>query len=234
MFRCSTQFRIASFALIFGLAGPVFAQGDAMTDKEKAGYAVGVQFGQALAGAEEFIDLDAMIQAMRDVVGEEDLKLSQQELQQAMAAFQQQLQQVRTAELEAAGAESREAGEKFLEENAQRDEVVVLDSGLQYEVIEPGSGESPAATSTVSTHYRGELIDGTVFDSSYDRGQPATFPVNRVIPGWTEAVRLMKPGAKWKLYIPFDMAYGPQGNPPAIPPYSTLVFDVELLEVVEQ
>ncbi|MEP2602442.1 MAG: FKBP-type peptidyl-prolyl cis-trans isomerase, partial [Paraglaciecola sp.] len=123
-------------------------------------------------------------------------------------------------------------GEAYLAENAKRDEVTVTDSGLQYEVITQGEGDVPALTSTVRTHYHGTLLDGTVFDSSYDRGQPAEFPVNGVIKGWTEALQFMKVGTKLKLHVPAELAYGEQGAGGAIGPHSTLVFDVELLDIV--
>lgn len=233
MIRKTVRTLILSASAFAVAALPAFAQDTEMTEKEKTGYAIGLVFGQQLSGADELVDLDALVQGLQDQIAGEEPKLSQAEIQSTMMAFQQQLQQVRVAEMEKAGAEAREAGEAFLAANSEKEGVVTLDSGLQYQVIEEGSGESPSATSTVETHYRGTLVDGTQFDSSYDRGQPATFPVNRVIPGWTEALQLMKPGSKWKLYVPYDLAYGPNGNPPAIPPYSTLIFDVELLRVVE-
>ena len=125
-----------------------------------------------------------------------------------------------------------EAGTKFLEDNAKRDEVNVTESGLQYEVVAEGEGESPVAASTVRVHYHGTLIDGATFDSSYERGQPAEFPVGGVIKGWTEALQMMKVGSKWRLYVPHDLAYGEQGAGAAIAPYSTLIFDVELLDIL--
>ncbi|WP_170067796.1 FKBP-type peptidyl-prolyl cis-trans isomerase [Neolewinella xylanilytica] len=130
-----------------------------------------------------------------------------------------------------AGSEARQEGEAFLAENAKRAEVKTTDSGLQYEVLKEGSGASPSAAETVKVHYHGTLTDGTVFDSSVDRGQTIEFPLNRVISGWTEGLQLMKVGAKYRFYIPYHLAYGERGSPPAIPPYSTLIFDVELFEV---
>lgn len=130
-----------------------------------------------------------------------------------------------------AEAAAREAGEKFLAENKQRAEVKVTESGLQYAVLQEGEGAQPTAEDEVTVHYTGKLIDGTVFDSSVQRGEPATFPLNRVIPGWTEGVQLMKEGSKYEFFIPSDLAYGPQGIPNAIPPHSTLVFEVELIKI---
>ena len=132
---------------------------------------------------------------------------------------------------EAASKEQRKGGEDFLAEVAKRPGVTVTDSGLAYEVLKAGTGVSPSATETVEVHYHGTLIDGTVFDSSVERGQTIEFPLNRVIPGWTEGVQLMKEGAKYRFYIPYDLAYGAQGSPPKIPPYSALIFDVELFKV---
>ena len=132
---------------------------------------------------------------------------------------------------ETAGAEARKAGEEFLAENAKRSAVQVTNTGLQYEVLNEGSGAKPTATDTVEVHYHGTLIDGTVFDSSVDRGETIEFPLNRVIAGWTEGVQLMQEGAKYRFFIPFDLAYGPQGSAPAIPPYAALVFEVELFQV---
>ena len=132
---------------------------------------------------------------------------------------------------EAASKEQRKDGEDFLAEVAKRPEVTVTESGLAYEVLKEGAGKSPTATETVEVHYHGTLIDGTVFDSSVERGQTIEFPLNRVIPGWTEGVQLMKEGAKYRFYIPYDLAYGAQGSAPKIPPYSALVFDVELFKV---
>lgn len=143
----------------------------------------------------------------------------------------QYIQQFLQKRAETAGAEARREGESFLAENAKRDSVEVTDSGLQYEVLKEGSGASPSATETVRVHYHGTLTDGTVFDSSVERGQPIEFPLNQVISGWTEGLQLMKEGAKYRFYIPYNLAYGAQGSPPVIPPYAALIFDVELFEV---
>ncbi len=147
--------------------------------------------------------------------------------EQANQYIQQYLQEAAAA----AGAEARQEGEAFLAENAKRPEVKVTDSGLQYEVLKEGTGASPSATETVEVHYHGTLINGKVFDSSVERGQTIEFPLNRVIRGWTEGVQLMKEGGKYRFFIPYDLAYGEQGSPPAIPPYAALIFDVELFKV---
>lgn len=133
-----------------------------------------------------------------------------------------------------AEAKAREAGEKFLAENKVKEGVKETASGLQYTVLKEGEGATPTAEDEVTVHYTGKLLDGTVFDSSVNRGEPATFPLNRVIPGWTEGVQLMKEGAKYMFFIPSDLAYGPQGIPNAIPPHSTLIFEVELIKVIKK
>ena len=143
----------------------------------------------------------------------------------------QYIQQHLRKAAEAAGAEARKDGEAFLAENGKRPEVTTTASGLQYEVLKEGTGAFPSATETVRVHYHGTLTDGKVFDSSVERGETIEFPLNRVIRGWTEGVQLMKEGAKYRFFIPYDLAYGEQGSPPAIPPYATLIFDVELFEV---
>ena len=148
-------------------------------------------------------------------------------LNEAFSIVSKKLQEQEQAAAKEASAE----GEKFLADNAKRDEVTVTESGLQYEVITTGEGEKPSAESTVSVHYHGTFANGDVFDSSVERGQPAEFPVNGVIAGWTEALQLMTEGSKWKLTIPYDLAYGERGSQGAIPPYATLVFDVELLSI---
>lgn len=142
-----------------------------------------------------------------------------------------QIQAFLKSKAEMAGAEARKEGEDFLATNAKRAEVKVTDSGLQYEVLKEGEGASPTATQTVEVHYHGTLIDGTVFDSSVDRGETIEFPLNRVIPGWTEGVQLMKEGSKYRFFIPFALAYGERGSQPKIPPYAALIFDVELFKV---
>ncbi|MCW8879147.1 MAG: FKBP-type peptidyl-prolyl cis-trans isomerase [Kangiellaceae bacterium] len=195
----------------------------------KASYGVGRNMGmQLLNQSFDGIDINAVSEGLVDAFNQVDSAVSNQELE---AAFQHitQIMQAKQAEL---SKEAAEAGRLYLEQNEKKEAVTVTESGLQYEVVTEGSGEKPTATSTVRTHYHGTLIDGTVFDSSYDRGQPAEFAVNGVIPGWTEALQMMTVGSKWRLTIPYELAYGERGAGGAIGPYSTLVFDVELLEIV--
>jgi len=216
-----------------GMAWPVMAQeGSSSLDsqEEKMGYSIGFQFGQFLKDSKDSVDMDALLQAINDVIEGRDLAMSESDMQASFMEFQQ-IAQANHQKAAAAAAEGNiEKGEAFLVENAERDGVMVTASGLQYEELKAGTGATPTATSTVVTHYRGTLIDGTQFDSSYDRGQPAEFPVNGVIAGWTEALQLMKTGAKWKLFIPQNLAYGPQGNQ-GIPGGSALIFEIELLEI---
>lgn len=188
-------------------------------------YSLGVLVAQNLK-SQGFAELNsaAFSQAVNDVMKGSELHVSIEEAQQMVNAFVQKAQQ---AQFQG----NIEAGEKFLKENAQKEGVITTSSGLQYEVIEEGSGDSPKATDKVNAHYKGYLIDGKVFDSSYQRGEPTTFPVNGVIQGWQEALQLMKPGAKWKLYIPHELGYGERGAGQAIPPYSTLIFEIELIGI---
>lgn len=195
----------------------------------KVSYGIGRQLGEQLA-ANPFdgLVIEAVQEGVADAFGG---KASQVDEQALGEAFQIIAAQIQEKQAEQAKELSKE-GEAFLAENAKKDGVVVTESGLQYEVITQGTGEKPTAASTVRTHYHGQLIDGTVFDSSVQRGEPAEFPVNGVIAGWTEALQLMPVGSKYKLTIPYNLAYGERGAGGAIGPYSTLVFEVELLEIV--
>jgi len=201
------------------------------TTEQRASYGIGRQMGDQLAqGSFDGVDVEAVITGLRDSFSGEGLRVPAEQIQ---AAFNEITQRMREAQ-EAQAREAAAKGEAFLADNAKREGVVTLDSGLQYEIIEAGDADSetPTIKSKVRTHYHGTFIDGKVFDSSYERGQPAEFPVGGVIAGWTEALQLMTKGAKWRLYVPYQLAYGSQGSPGGIPPYSTLVFDVELLDIL--
>lgn len=202
---------------------------DYTTIEQRASYGVGRNMGEQLA-ANPFdgIDISAVQQGLSDAFNKAESVVSYDDLN---AAFKEINERMQAAAAEKATVMAAE-GEAYLEENAKREGVTVLPSGLQFEVITEGEGEKPTAESTVRTHYHGTLIDGTVFDSSYDRGQPAEFPVGGVIKGWTEALQLMSVGSKYKLHIPHNLAYGEQGAGGSIAPYSALVFDVELLEII--
>ena len=203
---------------------PAVSAQELETEKDKTSYSVGIQLGQMLKVGGDMLDDELVIQGLRDQLEGKESKVDEQTRQQLLAKWQTQAQ-------EAAAAAQIGPGREFLEANAKKEGVVTLPSGLQYEVLEEGSGDSPGPTDKVKAHYRGTLIDGTQFDSSYDRNEPFVAPVTGVIRGWTEALQLMKEGSKWKIYVPYDLAYGPQGRPPVIPPYSTLIFEMELLEV---
>ena len=205
------------------------------TDEAKASYGIGYNFAKSLKSQAQGIELspEAMAQGVMDAMADSDMKVSEADVQAAIQTLQQkQMAQVQ-AEAKKVAAKAREEGAKFLAENGKKDGVVTTDSGLQYEVISRGdSNEHPTADSTVQVHYHGTLIDGTVFDSSVDRGEPIDFPLNGVIAGWTEGVQLMSPGDKYRFFIPADLAYGDSQASPAIPPGSTLIFDVELLDIL--
>lgn len=193
---------------------------------DKVSYALGIGIGRQLAdmGANDIVTED-FAAAMKDVLTGAELKIDEAE---AQALVQEYLQKKGEEKVKAVKAE----GENFLAENAKKEGVVTLPSGLQYQVIKEGNGKSPKATDQVKCHYEGTLINGKIFDSSYRRNEPATFPLNGVIAGWTEGLQLMKEGAKYRFFIPFNLAYGTRGAGQDIPPYAALIFDVELIEVI--
>ncbi len=188
-------------------------------------YSLGVVLAQNLTnqGINDFNPND-LAEGLKDVVKNNSLKINAQEADQIIQNY---LRKNASIQHEAV----IKAGQQFLVDNAKRSEVIVLESGLQYEVLSEGIGPNPKPTDKVTTHYHGTLIDGTIFDSSVDRGEPATFPVNGVIAGWVEALQLMKPGSKFRLYVPYNLAYGEQGAGQLIKPFSTLIFEVELLQI---
>jgi FKBP-type peptidyl-prolyl cis-trans isomerase FklB len=199
------------------------------TIEQRVSYGVGRQLGDQLRN-NPFKDFDvtAVQAGLADAIANTASQVSDEALNEAFAVVSKKMQELEQAEAKEKSAE----GEAFLAENAKRDEVTVTESGLQYEVLATGDGDKPTAASTVRTHYHGTFINGDIFDSSVDRGQPAEFPVGGVIAGWTEALQLMTEGSKWRLYVPYNLAYGERGSQGAIPPYATLVFDVELLAIV--
>lgn len=199
----------------------------------KLSYALGIGIGSQLAnmGAKE-LSIDDFAQAIKDVLSGADLKVDETEVQQLVQKFFQEQEEKQQAVDTEANKAFRQVGEDFLSDNAQKEGVIVLPSGLQYQVLREGNGKQPKVTDRVKCHYEGTLIDGTKFDSSYDRGEPATFGLNQVIAGWTEGVQLMQEGAKYRFFIPYNLAYGERGAGSSIPPFAALVFDVELIEVV--
>jgi len=198
------------------------------TIEQRVSYGVGRQLGDQLRNNPfKDFDITAVQTGIADALADAASQVSDEDLNAAFSVVSKKLQEQEQAIAKEKAAE----GEAFLADNAKRDEVTVTESGLQYEVITTGEGEKPTAESTVSVHYHGTFSNGDVFDSSVERGQPAEFPVGGVIAGWTEALQLMTEGSKWKLTIPYNLAYGEQGSQGAIPPYATLVFDVELLSI---
>ena len=194
--------------------------------KDKVSYAVGLSIAESLKSQQlGGLDLDLLKEGIQDIFDQRELKINPQEANGLIQAY---LEEANSA----AFGENKEKGIAFLEENKNKDGVSVTASGLQYEIIQDGTGNKPSSTDNVTVHYHGTLIDGTVFDSSTERGTPASFGVNQVIPGWTEALQLMSVGAKFKLYIPQELAYGANPHPGGpIQPYSALIFDVELIEI---
>ena len=204
------------------------------TDKEKLSYAIGMNIGQSMKKDSLDIDPAILSRAIKDAVTGSKPAMTEEEARTIVTAFRTEMVKKQQAEAQKAGEVNKQAGDKFLAENKTKDGVVTLPSGLQYKVIKQGDGPKPTASDTVVTNYRGTLIDGKEFDSSYKRGQPATFPVGQVIKGWTEALQLMPVGSKWQLYIPANLAYGDRGAGGDIGPNSTLVFDIELLSIEQK
>ncbi len=201
---------------------------------DKLSYALGLGIGQQLKqmGLQENLVIEDFAASIKDVLADNDLKVSHQEGQQIVNNFFRELEQKQNAAKAEAGKAAKAEGEKFLAENAKKDGINVTKSGLQYEVLNEGTGKKPKATDTVRCHYEGRLLDGTVFDSSYKRNEPADFGLQQVIAGWTEGVQLMAEGAKYRFYIPYMLAYGEGGAGAMIPPFATLIFDVELIKVL--
>ena len=199
---------------------------------DKVSYALGLGIGQQLSqmGASE-LNIDDFAQAIKDVIAGAELKVQHREAQQIVQDYFAQQEKKINAQRAEQGKAQKEAGEKYLAENAKKEGVITTKSGLQYKVLTEGKGKQPTAKDTVMCHYEGFLIDGTVFDSSVQRGEPATFPLQQVIAGWTEGLQLMKEGAKFRFFIPYRLGYGEGGAGASIPPFATLIFDVELIQV---
>jgi FKBP-type peptidyl-prolyl cis-trans isomerase FkpA len=235
--------RILAVALVAGLAvackqkeGGEHEQSsadtsDLQTDAEKFGYAVGTDIGRSLKPVKDSVDLQSLMKGMQEAMEGQNPRLNDQEREQIKTAVSRKLQQKNMEERVAKAKENGDKGKAFLEANGKRPGVSTTKSGLQYESITEGKGASPRASDKVTVHYRGTLIDGTEFDSSYKRNQPVTFPLGNVIPGWTEGLQLMKEGGKAKLYIPSELGYGERGAGAKIGPNETLIFEVELLNV---
>ncbi len=203
------------------------------TFEERASYALGLDVASSLLRSGAEVDADLFMQGFRDTLEGHTPLMTQTEVRTVLQEFSNTMREQAMAKMQEEAEANLATGAEFLEANKVKDGVHTTVTGLQYMIMEEGTGPKPTSDSTVSVHYTGTLIDGTQFDSSVDRGQPATFPVGGVIPGWTEALQLMSVGSKYKLFIPAELAYGERGSPPAIPPNSTLIFDVELLEITE-
>ncbi len=225
---------------VLSLAGQAFAEDAAplKDKKEKISYSIGVDIGSTMKRQPFEVDPDLLIRGIKDstaggkmLMADNEVRATLMDLQKELQAKQQEQMKQAQEQMKQAGEKNKKDGEAFLAENAKKDGVKTLPSGLQYKVIASGKGAKPKATDTVETNYRGTLIDGTEFDSSYKRGQAATFPVNGVISGWTEALQLMKVGDKWQLFVPPGLAYGERGAGREIGPNATLIFEVELLAI---
>ncbi len=231
--------KLIALGMMLGLAA--CSQGDAPSEKAKQAaldtdvakfsYAMGMDVGTSLRQMGSDIDADVLVEALRTSLAGGEVRLKPEEAGQVKQAFFQKKQQEKQAEMAATGATNKVTGETFLATNKKKESVMTTDSGLQYEVLTSADGAKPVATDTVKVHYKGTLIDGTEFDSSYARGEPATFPLNRVIRGWTEGVQLMTVGSKYRFFVPSGLAYGERGAGQKIGPNSTLIFEVELLNI---
>lgn len=201
------------------------------TQADSVSYSIGVNIGKSIARDSVQVDPDILAAGIRDAMSGKDIALTDEQIGKVMMAFQQQMMAKQTARTAQSGQKNKIEGEKFLAENKTKPGVVTLPSGLQYQVIKEGTGAMPKPTDEVTTNYRGTLINGTEFDASEKHGGPAKFKVNAVIPGWTEALQLMKVGSKWRLFVPSNLAYGEQGAGGDIAPNSTLIFDIELVGI---
>lgn len=231
--------------IVLGVSTELWAQADAQlptpgaasgleSAQAKASYGIGRQIGlQLMSGGLEpdMLDLPGLVAGIEDAVGRKEPKITQAEFEAAMTEFQQTAQKRLAEKMQVVADKNKVDGPKFLAKYKAMEGVKATPSGLLYKVVKGGTGAKPKATDVVQTHYRGRLVDGTEFDSSYKRNEPATFPVNGVIPGWTEALQMMTVGEKWQLVIPAELAYGERGSPPVIGPHAVLIFDIELLDI---
>ena len=203
------------------------------SQKDKASYALGMSVGKNMKQQlPTEIDPDIFAKGLKDAFSGAEPLLSEEEMRTIMTAFQKDISEKQAEKMKVVGEKNKKEGVAFLAENKKKEGVITLASGLQYKIIKQGTGNIPKATDKVTTHYQGTLIDGTEFDSSYKRGEPTTFQVNGVIPGWTEALQLMQVGSKWQLFVPSNLAYGERGAGPNIGPNAVLIFTVELLSII--
>jgi FKBP-type peptidyl-prolyl cis-trans isomerase FklB len=226
---------IAALGILF-LASQVSAEENLVlkNQKDKVSYIIGMEIGKNFKKQSIDIDPDILTKGIKDAISGGKPLLTEQEIQENMVTFQKEMMAKQEELAKKLGENNKKEGEVFLAENKKKDGVKTLPSGLQYKVTKAGTGKKPKLTDTVTTQYRGTLIDGTEFDSSYRRGQPVSFPVTGVIPGWTEALQLMEEGAKWQLFIPPNLAYGERGAGRDIGPNATLIFEIELVSIQEK
>ena len=226
---------IVALGILF-LASQVSAEENLMlkNQKDKVSYIIGMEIGKNFKKQSIDIDPDILTKGIKDAISGGKPLLTEQEIQENMVTFQKEMMAKQEELAKKLGENNKKEGEVFLAENKKKDGVKTLPSGLQYKVVKAGTGKKPKLTDTVTTQYRGTLIDGTEFDSSYRRGQPVSFPVTGVIPGWTEALQLMEEGAKWQLFIPPNLAYGERGAGRDIGPNATLIFEIELVSIQEK
>ena len=227
---------VALTAMVISGCQSKVTKSDLKTLNNKVSYSIGLDYGKYMKNQSIEIDEKAFVQGLRDgLSADTSLKplLTETEIRQVIQQFQEEMMKKQQEKMKSSGEKNKKDGAKFLEENKKKQGVKVTASGLQYKVIKAGNGKSPAENSTVTAHYKGTLIDGTEFDNSYKRGQPAELPVSGIIKGWTEALLLMKEGDIWELYIPSELAYGETGRQPQIAPNAVLVFQVELIKVNE-
>jgi FKBP-type peptidyl-prolyl cis-trans isomerase FkpA len=230
--KCKIMMIALISVILFGTQLSAQKPVEMKTNLDSIAYGIGMNIGMNLKTDDLMLDIDLIKQGLFDSMYGESTLLNEQQVTELMMALQEELSEKQQAQMDSQKIENMLQGQSFLDENKKRDGVSETSSGLQYEIIEPGTGKHPTETDMVKVHYSGTFIDGSKFDSSYDRGTPAEFPLNGVIKGWTEGLQLMKEGAKWKFYIPYDLAYGENGRPPQIPPASVLIFEVELIEVL--
>ena len=226
--------------LMFGLvlcavlvATPVVAaeKEELKTQKDKASYVIGLDMGNSLKKNMVDVDIDILVRGIKDALSGAKPLMTEQEMKETVTALQKDLQVKQQEQVKVLAEKNKKEGEAFLAGNKKKQGVITMPSGMQYKILTDGKGKSPKATDTVTVNYKGTLIDGTEFDSSYKRGQPATFNVNGVIPGWTEALQLMKEGSKWQLFVPSNLAYGERGAGGPIGPNAVLIFEIELISI---
>jgi FKBP-type peptidyl-prolyl cis-trans isomerase len=203
------------------------------SEEQKISYAMGYNMGNNFRQIYPNLDIDSLIQGIIDSINQKESLMTNDEIQKTLMQLQENMRKSQQVQKKAKAEENKIEGEKFLKENAKKKGIKVTKSGLQYQIIKPGNGPQPKVNDTVKVNYRGTFIDGNEFDSSYKRGVPASFPLNRVISGWTEGLQLMKVGSKYKFFIPSELAYKEHGAPPTIGPNVTLIFEVELLEIIK-